>query len=864
MSSPQLPPGYPPPYNPVAWAQALVQVRDCTLENNQKLVLECKYQGTPTTGQVTWTCPAGSFCLGQDYVRPCTPGFYCPANTAVAGYCPKGYMCSNDTTKIVLCPKGSFCPIGTVWKDNTGKSGGLHCLDYCPEGTGAVSKFGIGGAFLVIVAIIWAFFNWKEKADKEMSLKRSRELTAANQHLLEDKPVLSRLSKTFDIEFDNLGLVLPNGVEIMGRVTGSLKSGRACAIMGPSGAGKTTFVTLLTGKVKRTSGTVTLNGQKDELSKYSKLIGYVPQEDIMLRELTVRDILMHSARMRLPRDWEYRKVKAKVLEIISFLGLSHVAQTVIGDEETRGISGGQRKRVNIGMELVAEPSVLFLDEPTSGLDSSTSYEVCANLRQIAEQQGLTVAAVIHSPSPATFKQFHDFMLLGKGGHVVYIGPREGCVEYFKKIGFTCPADESPSDFFMDVVTGKVACEFEPAFVPKDLFEYWEQHMQGRNPFEGRRRMTPEEAAHARKVHARQNAPEKIPELGIETPTKKKASNYYGWTDYIASGAAALLREWGAFAWDVATELYYWIKSIVLGIFQKDDVREVQPFYMQLWLLMKRAILQVYKNAGSVLSEMILHFCAGLFISIAIQNFGFLGKNPDDQCAYVPINIIWFCQGTVDNLGNAGMFICLGVLFAGVSVGANTFGRERVVYWRDAASGMSAIPYFLAKFIVDIPRIILGSTFYFLALIILFPYYQSLGYLYTVVVLLYFVSFAMGYWISTAFPLSRAALIGTGFALLWALVLSGVVPKLSEVKDSANPYPAVFAWLWDASAPRWAIEAFWLKEVEARPWKEKNETPANAYVKDNYYVDLKNIVLIAITWCVLAFLGLKLFNRSKQK
>ncbi|KAI8905545.1 P-loop containing nucleoside triphosphate hydrolase protein [Gorgonomyces haynaldii] len=682
--------------------------------------------------------------------------------------------------------------------------------------------------------------------------------------MLAEDVKLERLSKTFDIEFDNLGLVLPNGVEIMGRVTGSLKSGRACAIMGPSGAGKTTFVTLLTGKVQRTSGSVKLNGQHDELSKYSQLIGYVPQEDIMLRELTVFDVLLHSARMRLPRSMTSEAVIDKVSSIVSFLGLSHVAQTVIGDEETRGISGGQRKRVNIGMELVAEPSVLFLDEPTSGLDSSTSYEVCANLRQIAEQQGLTVAAVIHSPSPATFKQFHDFMLLGKGGHVVYIGPREGCVEYFKKIGFTCPADESPSDFFMDVVTGKVASEFNPAFVPRDLFDYWEQHMQGRNPFEGVRRMSPQEAEQERKAHLRSKVEEnKIPELAAQNQVKK-SKDYYGWTKYIVNGTAAFGKEWYSFFLDVGTEFIQWLYSITIGLFMDKPIRQVQPFYMQFYYLMKRAALQVYKTAGKLMSEMILHFCAGLFISIAVQNFDFLGKNPQEVCSFTSINIVWFCQATVDQLGMAGMFICLGAMFAGISVGANTFGRERVVYWRDAASGMSVIPYFLAKFVVDIPRIVLGSTFYALALALFFPYRQAFVTLYILVVTIYFVSFAMGYWISTAFPLSRAALIGTGFALLWALVLSGVVPKLSEVKDPANPYPGIISWLWDVSAPRWAIEGFWLKEVDARAWDEKNEDPTNAYVKNNYNDDVSNIVAIGFVWCLFSLLGLKLFNRSKQK
>jgi ABC-type multidrug transport system ATPase subunit len=121
------------------------------------------------------------------------------------------------------------------------------------------------------------------------------------------------------------------------------------------------------------------------------------------------------------------------------------------------------------MELVAEPSVLFLDEPTSGLDSSTAYEVCAKLKDVAQQQGLTVAAVIHSPSPATFRQFDDFLLLGKGGQVVFMGPRDQAVHYFASIGFPCPPEESPSDFFMDVVTGKIRNIYNPSFQPTDLF-----------------------------------------------------------------------------------------------------------------------------------------------------------------------------------------------------------------------------------------------------------------------------------------------------------------------------------------------------------------------------------------------------------
>lgn len=159
--------------------------------------------------------------------------------------------------------------------------------------------------------------------------------------------------------------------------------------------------------------------------------------------------------MRQPVHMSHNEKRLKVLEVIQFLGLGHIMDNPIGDVETRGISGGERKRVNIGMELVASPSILFLDEPTSGLDSSTSLEVCKLLKQIAQEQYLTVAAVVHSPSPHAFNQFDDLLLLGSGGRVVYSGPRDEAAAYFESIGYPVPDDESPADFFITLAAGRV-------------------------------------------------------------------------------------------------------------------------------------------------------------------------------------------------------------------------------------------------------------------------------------------------------------------------------------------------------------------------------------------------------------------------
>ena len=423
-------------YNPLFWAGRLRNATNCIgISASDLASFPCQFGATPSDATLPepakWSCEAGFFCPSNSNRQACTPGFYCPPNTIEPLLCPPSYVCANDTKTIDVCPVKYFCPYGTVSPKSCFGS-------YCPRGSKDAPKFLVVLVAFLIAMLIYLGYYWKLKADGVRQLKRKRELDqTALKNRINEKEQLPKLERTFNIEFENLGLRLDNGVEIMKNVSGTLYAGRTCAIMGPSGAGKTTFVTLLTGKIERTSGVVRLNGKTDELSNYSKLIGYVPQEDIMIRELTVRDILMHSARSRLPRSMPYHAIKEKVNKIIQFLDMSHVSNSIIGNEEERGISGGQRKRVNIGMELCAEPSVLFLDEPTSGnfqyywlivkigLDSSTSFEVCQNLRQIAIQQSLTIAAVIHSPSPATFKQFDDLLLLGKGGRMIYFGPREG-------------------------------------------------------------------------------------------------------------------------------------------------------------------------------------------------------------------------------------------------------------------------------------------------------------------------------------------------------------------------------------------------------------------------------------------------------
>ncbi|KAJ3158449.1 hypothetical protein HDU86_002918 [Geranomyces michiganensis] len=264
--------------------------------------------------------------------------------------------------------------------------------------------------------------------------------------------------------YENLGLeIKARGMTktVLKDVSGEIVPGRMTAIMGPSGAGKTTFMSVLMGKVARTTGSLFINGAEDEMRNFQKIIGFVPQDDIMLRELTVRENILHAARVRSPSAWTAKEVEMFVDQILESLSLTHVANTIVGDEFKRGVSGGQRKRVNIGMELASTPLALFLDEPTSGLDSTAALSISRTLKQITNL-GLTVVSVIHQPRYEIFADFDDILLLVPGGRTAYHGPTYGARPYFESLGCEFPDRANEADVLMDILSGKSTSRMSPS------------------------------------------------------------------------------------------------------------------------------------------------------------------------------------------------------------------------------------------------------------------------------------------------------------------------------------------------------------------------------------------------------------------
>jgi ABC-type multidrug transport system ATPase subunit len=210
-----------------------------------------------------------------------------------------------------------------------------------------------------------------------------------------------------------------------------VESGNMIGIMGGSGVGKSTMLNLLHGKIKPTSGNIYLNGYdlNSEIEELKGIIGYVPQDDMLIEELSVFQNLYFNARLCFG-DYTEEQLLESVDKILIDLDLYDIRDLQVGDIMNKKVSGGQRKRLNIGLELMREPVVLFIDEPTSGLSSFDSEKVMSLLRQQA-LSGKLVFSIIHQPSSDILKMFDRLWLLDKGGYMIYDGDPVEALVYFK-------------------------------------------------------------------------------------------------------------------------------------------------------------------------------------------------------------------------------------------------------------------------------------------------------------------------------------------------------------------------------------------------------------------------------------------------
>lgn len=414
------------------------------------------------------TASAGNFCPSNTSTpaQTCQGGTYCPA-PGVAEECPAGYYCKPGSIEPARCPPLAACPAGSSQAS----------LSWAGFIMLAATLVAIMLAYLAVTATIR--INQRRLLRTQEARERLWKLltplfaprgSSRTQGFRAFKAIRPKLN----IEFEDLGLTLYDGTPILCSVSGKFPHSRVTAVMGPSGAGKSTLLNVLLGQagsIGRMTGLIKVNGREMKMSELRTITGFVPQEDIVHEDLTVRENLVYSARLRLSAGKPLKEQMALVDDVINILQLRHVQHNVVGSVERRGISGGQRKRVNLGWELAAKPSLLLADEPTSGLDATAAADVLLGLSRIAEL-GLNVVTVIHQPRYSIFTLFDDVMLLAKGGRLAYLGPSRLALDYFSSLGFDLPPNENPADFCLDVLSGGVPREDHSAPQPEELTEMW--------------------------------------------------------------------------------------------------------------------------------------------------------------------------------------------------------------------------------------------------------------------------------------------------------------------------------------------------------------------------------------------------------
>ncbi|KAK4750036.1 hypothetical protein SAY87_027485 [Trapa incisa] len=302
----------------------------------------------------------------------------------------------------------------------------------------------------------------------EIDSSRELDITHGVSRAVEDDGVLNGInpkSAGVCITWQDLSVTVSNGGKgskaILQGVTGYARPGELLAIMGPSGCGKSTLLDALAGRLGSNTwtGDILINGKKQSLAYGTS--AYVTQDDTLIATLTVREAIHYSALLQLPAAMSQADKRERADLTIREMGLQDAADTRIGGTwgaGSKGLSGGQKRRVSICMEMLTHPKLLFLDEPTSGLDSAASYYVVSRIARLSKRVeseigggvGRTIVVCIHQPSSEVF-QFFDTLCLLSSGRTVFFGPTADATEFFTLNGFPCPTLQNPSDHFLKTI-----------------------------------------------------------------------------------------------------------------------------------------------------------------------------------------------------------------------------------------------------------------------------------------------------------------------------------------------------------------------------------------------------------------------------
>lgn len=299
----------------------------------------------------------------------------------------------------------------------------------------------------------------------KINISVSRAINVKQERVVEEIERESTESASITVSLDDIRLKVKRRglksreINILQGINAKFYPGSINAILGPSGSGKSSLLNHIAGRLSSTvfqkytsSGDIIFNDTVPSHKVVESICCYVTQEDDgLLPSLTVRETLYFSAYLRLPKQLTRDQKRTRADEVIWKMGLKDCADTLVGGEFVKGISGGERRRVSICIQLLNDPKILLLDEPTSGLDSFNAASILQVLKSLAEE-GKTIICTIHQPRSDLFAQFGHVLLLAKGGRVAYDGEADNMLGHFANLGYPCPSFTNPADHVLDLVS----------------------------------------------------------------------------------------------------------------------------------------------------------------------------------------------------------------------------------------------------------------------------------------------------------------------------------------------------------------------------------------------------------------------------
>ncbi|KAH7355578.1 ABC transporter-like protein [Pyrenochaeta sp. MPI-SDFR-AT-0127] len=324
-----------------------------------------------------------------------------------------------------------------------------------------VALLGFAIAFYIGAGVLLKFWS------AEIAMARARpsnmDASAGKEKMGERAPgdvrTISIRLENYSMDIEKRSLRKRWNKAILKPLNADFRPGSLNVIMGPSGSGKTSLLNSMAGRLKddmstkyKQAGNMTFNGAVPSQDVVHSICSFVTQDDdALLASLTVRETLRYAAGLRLPK-WMSSEEKAQRAEqILLKMGLKDCADNLVGSDLVKGISGGEKRRVTIAVQILTEPRILLLDEPLSGLDAFTALSIMDVLHGLANE-GRTLIVTIHQPRSDLFAHFGNILLLARGGFPVYAGPADDMLGHFAAQGYECPRHVNPADFALDLIT----------------------------------------------------------------------------------------------------------------------------------------------------------------------------------------------------------------------------------------------------------------------------------------------------------------------------------------------------------------------------------------------------------------------------